>query len=67
MMILMGLFILAVGLTMLLKPEWIWHLTESWKSNDGTEPSDLYLWSTRIGGGLFMLAGTAGIIAFFFS
>nr|WP_254634923.1 DUF6199 family natural product biosynthesis protein [Paenibacillus sp. GbtcB18] len=45
---------------MLLAPGAVWAVKESWKSNDGTEPSDLYLFSTRIGGGIFLLIGIAG-------
>ncbi|WP_369016292.1 DUF6199 family natural product biosynthesis protein [Paenibacillus sp. GbtcB18] len=52
--------LIAVGLLMLLAPGAVWAVKESWKSNDGTEPSDLYLFSTRIGGGIFLLIGIAG-------
>ncbi len=43
------LFLLALGLIMLLKPEWIWRL-EHWFSVKGGEPSELYIALTRIGG-----------------
>ncbi|WP_397310148.1 DUF6199 family natural product biosynthesis protein [Paenibacillus darwinianus] len=42
-----------------------WSLTEQWTSKDATEPSDLYIMNTRIGGGICCLIGLAGIIIFF--
>ncbi|EGL13379.1 hypothetical protein HMPREF9413_4872 [Paenibacillus sp. HGF7] len=54
--------LIAVGLLMLLAPGAVWTVKESWKSNDGTEPSDLYILSTRMGGGIFLLIGIAGIV-----
>jgi len=51
---------------MIVRPDVIWTIAESWKSNDGTEPSDLYILSTRIGGVMFTLAGVGGTIAYFF-
>ncbi|WP_326054903.1 DUF6199 family natural product biosynthesis protein [Paenibacillus chitinolyticus] len=54
--------LIAVGLLMLLAPGTIWTVKESWKSNDGTEPSDLYLLSTRLGGGVLLLVGIACIV-----
>lgn len=48
---------------MLFRPAAIWRMRERWKSNDGTEPSDFYVATTRIGGGLCLLGGLAGIIA----
>ncbi|MFD7522814.1 DUF6199 family natural product biosynthesis protein [Paenibacillus chitinolyticus] len=54
--------LVAVGLVMLLAPGAVWTVKESWKSNDGTEPSDLYLLSTRLGGGIFLLVGIVCIV-----
>ncbi len=62
MYIVLGIIIAIAGLFMLLKPQAVYQLTESWKSNTAGEPSDLFLLSTRIGGGLCMLAGAAGAI-----
>ncbi|WP_331436818.1 DUF6199 family natural product biosynthesis protein [Gordoniibacillus kamchatkensis] len=59
-----GVLLLILGLFMLFKPSIIWSITESWKSSDATEPSDLYVWSTRIGGLMFTLAGLGEILAF---
>lgn len=50
---------------MIVKPTLIWLITESWKTYDGTEPSDIYVKSTRISGVLMTLAGIVGIIGYF--
>ncbi|WP_407270188.1 DUF6199 family natural product biosynthesis protein [Radiobacillus sp. PE A8.2] len=62
-MILLAIFVLAAGVLMLFKPSLVWEITESWKSNDGTEPSDFYIFSTRFGGVMCTLAGIGGVIA----
>ena len=62
MYIALGIVVAIIGLVMLLKPQAVYTLTESWKSNTPGEPSDFYLLSTRIGGGFFLAAGTVGAI-----
>ncbi|WP_186673436.1 DUF6199 family natural product biosynthesis protein [Sporosarcina sp. BP05] len=62
-MVLQGVFLLIAGVTMIVKPSILWLIAESWKSNDGTEPSDFYNGSTRFGGILMTIAGIGGIIA----
>jgi hypothetical protein len=57
------LFILVVGLVMWLRPGAWWELTESWKADTVTEPSDMYLRLTRIGGLFFTFVAVAGAIA----
>lgn len=58
-------FLLALfGLLMIIKPSIVWALTESWKTDDGSEPSDLYNLSIRIGGVFCFIAGSGGVIAF---
>lgn len=63
MHILLAIAISIFGAAMLIKPEIIYKITESWKSNTTGEPSDFYILSTRIGGGFFILVGIAGAIA----
>ena len=41
------------GILIFLKPEWLWALTEQWKSYAADGPSDFYILSTKIGGVLF--------------
>ena len=59
MYILIALLFAAIGLAMLLFPEKIYHLTESWKSDVQGEPSRLFLFSTRFGGVMVILVTTA--------
>lgn len=51
-MALLAMLLTLAGLLMLLRPATIWMVAEQWKSYDATEPSDLYIWSTRIGGAI---------------
>ena len=63
-----GLVLIGIGITMLVKPQFVYELTESWKHGGGVyEPSSLYLWSTRFGGVMFTLAGIVGLIVPFIS
>ena len=58
-----GLVLAGIGVTMLVKPQFVYELTESWKHGGGVyEPSGLYVWSTRFGGIMFILAGICGVI-----
>ena len=58
-----GLALIGIGITMLVKPQFMYELTESWKHDGGVyEPSRLYIWSTRFGGVMFVLAGIGGLI-----
>ena len=63
-----GLVLIGIGITMLVKPQFMYELTESWKHDGGVyEPSRLYVWSTRFGGVMFTLAGFGGVIVPFLS
>lgn len=57
-----GVILIIVGMTMIVKPAMVWLVTESWKTNDGSEPSDFYIWSTRFGGIMVTLAGIGAIL-----
>ena len=64
MMIIVGsIFVLIAGVLMLCFPNTVYDMTESWKSYASSEPSDLYLIHTRIGGIACSIVGIAGIIA----
>jgi hypothetical protein len=65
-MIILTALLTLFGLLMLVRPTVIWTITESWKSNDATEPSDIYILSTRFGGVMCTLAGIGGIITYSF-
>lgn len=61
-----GIIFIIVGLIMIIKPHIIFTITEQWKNDSNTEPSDSYLFSTRFGGCIVTLIGVAAIITFFF-
>jgi hypothetical protein len=63
MYILCGILFLIIGFIMVHFPEFIYEITESWKSYSMGEPSDLYKLSTRVGGAAFILVGAAALIA----
>ncbi len=62
-MIILGIILIVVGILMLVRPTLVWSITESWKSSDGTEPSNLYKLSIRFGGIMCTLAGVGLVIA----
>lgn len=65
-MIFVGIIFTIVGLIMIIKPQIIFAITEQWKNDSNTEPSDAYVFSTRFGGCIVTLIGVAAIITFFF-
>ena len=60
-----GLALTVMGITMLVNPRFIFELAESWKHSGGTEPSNLFLISTRFGGVMCTLAGICGLVVAF--
>jgi hypothetical protein len=66
MVILLSIFILVFGLIMIIVPELSWEISEMWKSNDASEPSDAYKTVTRIKGIVFTVIGAGGLISSFF-
>ena len=67
MLLIGSIVMLVIGICMLLRPDVIYQLTESWKSNAADEPSRLYIISTRFGGVMFLLVGLLGTVTFFIS
>ena len=59
MFIFCGILFWIIGFVMLRFPEFIYEITECWKSYSSGEPSDLYKLSTRVGGVAFILVGIA--------
>ena len=70
MYFLIEFLLVIMCLVMLIRPELVFLLTESWKPfiveswkcNSIDEPSKLYCISTRIGGGLFFITVLASIV-----
>ncbi|MGM9663107.1 MAG: DUF6199 family natural product biosynthesis protein [Oscillospiraceae bacterium] len=65
MLLIGGIFLIAMGALMLIAPGAFFQLTEGWKSSGSAEPSRLYVLSVRIGGAVFLLTGVAASIAQF--
>ncbi len=63
MYLLIGILFIAAGLIMLISPETVFQIFESWKGDNRDEPSASYRASTRVGGGAFFIIGIASIIA----
>jgi len=61
--LILSIFLILFGALMLIRPVAFWAMTEKWKSVDATEPSKLFLFQTRFGGAMCILAGTGGMIA----
>ena len=65
---LLGLVLIGIGAVMLAKPQFVFELSQSWRTDGSVgEPSTLYVWSTRFGGVMFILAGICGVIVSFLS
>jgi hypothetical protein len=65
MIVLCSIFLLLMGAVMLLAPEFIYELKESWKSSTAGAPSQWYIIRTRFGGVCCIAVGIAGIISVF--
>lgn len=59
---LIGILLIFFGVIIFLKPDWLWAITEKWKSYRADEPSDFYKVCTKFGGILYVLLGVAMII-----
>ncbi|MGZ9587357.1 DUF6199 family natural product biosynthesis protein [Paenibacillus marinisediminis] len=62
MFIFIGLIAIAIGLLNLLNPKFAWHIKEGWKVDGDSEPSDFYVFMTRLSG---VFALVIGMIMFF--
>lgn len=61
------IFLLLLAGLLILKPRLVWLITESWKSEYATEPSDLYKISTRFGGVVVLIIDIYFFIQFLIS
>ena len=63
MYLLLGIIFIVIGLVMLINPDLFYEITEGWKNRSvNTYPSELYVKSTRIGGGFFVIVGIAAVV-----
>lgn len=61
MYLIIGVFLIGIGLIMLIDPQMFFEITESWKVDRDSQPSDWYILNTRIGGGIMLIVGCGGI------
>ena len=54
-----SLALIAFGIFLLAKPQFYFELTESWKHGGSSEPSDLFILSTRFGGIMCIVVGVS--------
>ena len=66
MYIVFSVVLVILGTVMTLKPKLFFEMTECWKSSADSEPSSLYLFSTRFGGIMCLLIGLSGIVVLLF-
>ncbi len=64
-MIFAAIFLIALGSVMIFKPQWVWSISESWKSSGAEGPTAFYIRAARFGGILCTLAGIAASAAYF--
>lgn len=67
MLVLGGILLLFIGILMIVAPDVVYEITQSWKNSSASSPSDLYKLNTRIGGVIFSIVGLAGILVYFIS
>ena len=57
MKVVAGIFLTIMGCVMLIKPNVMWKIAESWKTKTNAEPTDLYMIIIRIGGLILAVGG----------
>lgn len=59
---LLGAVFIVFGLFMIVAPKLFYKITQGWKNDSETEPSNLFVISTRFGGVIFIVVGIAAIV-----
>ena len=57
-----GIFLIIMGCVMLIKPNVMWKIAESWKMKTNNEPTHLYMIIIRIGGLILAVGGIIVIL-----
>lgn len=57
-----GIFLIMMGSVMLIKPNTMWKIAESWKMKTNGEPTDAYMMIIRIGGLILAIGGIIAIL-----
>ena len=63
--IFLAIIFLIFGFWMITVPWVLWWITESWRTKDAKEPSNLYIRTSEITGVLFMIFGVLNIVDLF--
>lgn len=63
--IICGIIFILIGVLAFVRPDFIWEVTEKWKSSYADEPSDLYRFNTKLGGVILAVLGAAAVILSF--
>lgn len=63
--VLWSVAVIVVGIACLVRPEQLWRLTESWKTNSGSQCSPLYVKVNRIAGVVMIVLGIGLVIYHF--
>lgn len=66
MYLILGIILAIIGIIMLANPKLFYDITQGWKNNSSTEPSELFIFSTRFGGIMFLLVGISVTVIFLF-
>lgn len=66
MYILLSILLTIVGIVMIVNPQLVYEITQNWKNSGNSEPSEMYIWHTRLGGCVFVIVGIVctGILVF---
>lgn len=59
--LLVGIFLIIIGVVMLIKPKTIWKIADSWKTKTKAEPGELYIMLIRIAGLILVIGGILAI------
>ncbi len=62
MYLLLGVVFLILGFLMIFEPKVFFNITQGWKNNSDTDPSSIFILSTRFGGIMFVIAGIVAVI-----
>ena len=57
-----AIMLIVAGIVLVIAPNLIFHITQSWKNNNDSAPSDLYKIITRVQGVILVIIGIVLIV-----
>lgn len=66
MFVVIGIVVIIIGLVSVISPKSVFIISESWKFEEKTEPSDTYIYNVKFGGYITIVVGVIFIIMQFF-